>query len=454
MVTGEQIEADQVKYCPKCGASLERKRSATVQGRSHEGYLSKIGSRFRQVHQRWFVVRNGFLHEFHNPKDVEAVCSTFLPGCFVEAATERERTRLKYGFEIIIKEEPRKSRLLYAQSIKERDSWIKAVEAHAIAEAPWDEYEKLEELGVGRFSSVVCAQHKATKKKYAMKIIEKLNLDEKEQEALHAEIAVLRLVNHPNILNLKHVFETRRQIFIITNMVSGGDLFERLDKLKKFSQSKARDIFRKLLHVVEYLHSRGVVHRDLKPENILCSSSADEDHFDIILGDFGLAHFAGPHQKIMMACGTPAYVAPEVWEMKGYDSQVDLWSAGVMLYLFLCGRLPFSGKDRKELQQQTQRTKLNFSPTKIWDTIDPQAIDLTKKLLQKFPQKRLTARQALQHPWLLASSSINRKDSQELQNVSGRNGDMRTEINESDEDARNADGRGLNLSKDEKHGGR
>eukprot|EP00466_Bigelowiella_natans_P008186 jgi/Bigna1/53960/estExt_Genewise1Plus.C_260165 len=287
-----------------------------------------------------------------------------------------------------------------------------------------------------------------------MKVIEKLNLDEKEQEALHTEIAVLRLVNHRNILNLKHVFETRRQIFIITNMVSGGDLFERLDKIKKFSQTRARDIFRKLLHVVEYLHSRGVVHRDLKPENILCSSSADEDNFDIILGDFGLAHFAGPHQKIMMACGTPAYVAPEVWEMKGYDSQVDLWSAGVMLYLFLCGRLPFSGKDRKELQQQTQRTKLVFSPIKIWDTIDPQAMDLTKKLLQKFPHKRLTARQALQHPWLKASSSKNPKDSSELHNGGDQNGNMRAELDGSDDDARDADGRGLKPSEDEKHGGR
>jgi len=399
MATGERLTASQVKFCPVCGNFLERKRRPTVQGMSHEGYLSKIGHRFRQIHERWFVIRSGFMHEFHNPKDMESVCSTFLPGCFVEAVTtdKKHGSKLKFGFEIIMKEEPRKSRLLYAQSIEERDEWIRAIKVHTIAEEPWEEYRKMEELGVGRFSSVVCAQDKTTEERFAVKVIEKLNLDEKEQEALHTEIAVLRIVRHPNILQLKNVFETRRQMFIITNVVSGGDLHERLEKEKRFSESKARVTFMKLIGVIAYLHARGVVHRDLKPENILCTAGED---FDIILGDFGLAHFAGPNQKMSLACGTPAYVAPEVWEMKGYDSQVDLWSAGVMLYLFLSGRLPFNGKDRKELQQQTQRSKLSLSPSKVWDEISEEAKDLTCKLLEKSPKKRLTADMALEHPWL------------------------------------------------------
>eukprot|EP00470_Lotharella_oceanica_P010878 CAMPEP_0170190702 /NCGR_PEP_ID=MMETSP0040_2-20121228/49930_1 /TAXON_ID=641309 /ORGANISM="Lotharella oceanica, Strain CCMP622" /LENGTH=414 /DNA_ID=CAMNT_0010438631 /DNA_START=46 /DNA_END=1290 /DNA_ORIENTATION=+ len=397
MTTGEPIEADTMRYCIVCGASLERKRSGTNPAATYqEGYLNKIGHRFRQLVQRWFVIRNGFLHEFHNPKDVDAACSTFLPGCFVEAVSERDKAKMKYGLEIIMAEEPRKSRILYAEGIEDRDRWIKAIREHAISGAPWEEYERLEELGVGRFSSVICAEHKRTKVKYAMKVIEKVNIDEKEQQALHTEIAVLRMLRHPNILSLKHVFETRRQIFIITNLVSGGDLFEKLDKVKVFDEKKAREIMGNLLGVVQYLHSRGVVHRDLKPENILITKG---ENFGIVLGDFGLSQFAGPHQTMTLACGTPAYVAPEVWIMEGYDSQVDLWSLGVILYLFLSGRLPFNGKDKKELQQHTLHSKLNFN-YKIWENISKEAIDLTSKLLEKDPRKRLTAKQALEHPWL------------------------------------------------------
>eukprot|EP00467_Chlorarachnion_reptans_P026413 CAMPEP_0114519762 /NCGR_PEP_ID=MMETSP0109-20121206/19191_1 /TAXON_ID=29199 /ORGANISM="Chlorarachnion reptans, Strain CCCM449" /LENGTH=751 /DNA_ID=CAMNT_0001700553 /DNA_START=299 /DNA_END=2551 /DNA_ORIENTATION=+ len=399
MSTGEVVKPEDINFCPECGGKLDdgRNRSTTTGcNKSHEGYLQKIGHRFRQLMQRWFVIRNGFLHEFHGPKDVEAVSSTFLPGCFVEAVSERDKAKLKYGLEIIMKEEPRKSRLLYAQSIGERDSWIRAIKAHAIAEAPWKVYEKKEELGVGRFSSVVCAVHKTTQIRYAMKIIEKLSLDEKEQEALHTEIAVLKLVNHPNILQLKHVFETRRQLFIISNLVGGGDLFDRLDKVKMFGEHKSRILIKKLLSVVDYLHSRGVVHRDLKPENILTTAG---DDFDIILGDFGLARFAAPHQKMTLACGTPAYVAPEVWEMRGYDSRVDIWSVGVMTYFFICGRLPFNGKDRKELQQQTQHSKLTLAPAKIWDEVSKEALELMRALLQKGPSRRPRAKRALEYAW-------------------------------------------------------
>mmetsp|Transcript_28919 Transcript_28919/g.50870 ORF Transcript_28919/g.50870 Transcript_28919/m.50870 type:complete len:742 (-) Transcript_28919:250-2475(-) len=396
MYTGGPIDTESLRYCPFCGNALEIMRSSnTISATAHEGFLNKVGHRFKQVIQRWFVIRNGFLHEFHNPKNTEAICSTFLPGCYVEAVSEREKAKRKFGFEIIMMEEPRKSRLLYSHSIEERDQWIKDIKAHAVAVAPWGEYKRMDELGVGRFSSVICAENIATRKKYAMKIIEKVNLDEKEQEALHTEIAVLRMVRHPNILSLKAVFETRRQIFIITNLVSGGDLFERFDQRKIFPERRAREIIRKLLNVVEYLHCRGIVHRDLKPENILCTKG---EEFDIILGDFGLSKFAGSQQVMKTACGTPAYVAPEVWSMNGYDSKVDLWSVGVMLYLFLSGRLPFNGKDRKELQQATLHSKLLFS-AKIWAEISEDAKDLVKKLLDKNPKKRATAKSALSHRW-------------------------------------------------------
>ncbi len=403
--TGASIDPSLVRFCIACGAGVDAK---TRRGRAHtrgtssggsflsqEGYLRKIGSRFRQPVQRWYVVKNGFLHEFHKPKDVDAASTTFLSGCFVEAVSDADKGKPKFGFEIILKEEPRKSKLLYAQGIEERDRWMRAIRVQALADGPWNEYTRKEELGVGRFSSVVCAEHKDTRKQYAMKVIEKLNLDEKEQEALHTEIAVLKIVNHPNILSLESVYETRRQIFIITNLVPGGDLFEKLDAEKVFSEKKTRGLIRKLLRVVDYLHKRGVVHRDLKPENILCTEGAD---FDLVLGDFGLSKFAGYEQRMQLACGTPAYVAPEVWSMGGYDSKVDLWSIGVMLYLFLSGRFPFSGKDRKELQQQTQHCAINFG-SKVWDKVSKEAIGLIKMLLRKNPAKRADCEEALRHPW-------------------------------------------------------
>jgi serine/threonine protein kinase len=247
-----------------------------------------------------------------------------------------------------------------------------------------------------RFSTVYQCRHLATNEMLAVKVIEKSSLDDQESDAMHNEIAILKLVNHPNITRLREMFETRTHLYIVMRLVRGGDLFNRIKARKCFKEAVTREVIWSLFSAVKYLHARGIVHRDIKPENILCLDADDDSK--IIISDFGLSKFATPKELMKVACGTLCYVAPEVLKCSGYGFSVDIWSIGVIMYLLLRGRLPFDGKTKDEIIDRTLTAPLDFSHAH-WSTVSDEAKELLRMLLTKDPALRCSEATARAHPW-------------------------------------------------------
>jgi len=256
-------------------------------------------------------------------------------------------------------------------------------------------YTVKDKLGSGSFSVVKLGVNKKTGEEFAIKIIEKKRVGEKKM--MQTEIDILNQVHHPNVIELKEMFETSTHLYLVMELVTGGELFDRIVQQGSFNEKEASYVTRQVLSGVGYLHSIGIVHRDLKPENLLCAS---RDSLDIKITDFGLSKILGTEAVSMFtACGTPSYVAPEVLKCEGYDKSVDLWSIGVIVYIILCGFPPFHHENNALLFELIMSGKFSF-PDPYWTNISPQAKDFVKGLLAVDVPCRLTATSALKHPWI------------------------------------------------------
>eukprot|EP01087_Luapelamoeba_hula_P016147 TRINITY_DN4938_c0_g1_i1.p1 TRINITY_DN4938_c0_g1~~TRINITY_DN4938_c0_g1_i1.p1 ORF type:complete len:221 (-),score=29.94 TRINITY_DN4938_c0_g1_i1:60-722(-) len=183
-------------------------------------------------------------------------------------------------------------------------------------------------------------------------------------------------------------------------LVTGGELFDRIVHKGCYYEADAKKLIKVIVRGVAYLHAQGIAHRDLKPENLLLKSK--DNDYDVKIADFGLSSFMDS-QKMMTACGTPAYVAPEVLQATGYDKEVDMWSVGVITYILLCGFPPFHAESVKALLQVVLRGEFSY-PSPYWDVITPQAKDFIDHLLTT-PDRRMTAKEALKHDWLKGPAS-------------------------------------------------
>jgi len=247
------------------------------------------------------------------------------------------------------------------------------------------------------FSIVKLGVNKKSGEKVAVKIIDKkAAATEQDEKRLKTEVEILKKVNHPNIVCLKDMFETNEKLYLVMELVTGGELFDKIVEKGQYSEKDASVIVKKMLSAVEYLHSVKIAHRDLKPENLLLKAGNDTD---VMLSDFGLSKIIGVESMMETACGTPYYVAPEVLSATGYDKEVDLWSVGVITYLLLCGFPPFYGETLPEVFEQIMKAEYDF-PEPYWTEISKEAKDLIGKLLVVDASKRLTATQALKHPWV------------------------------------------------------
>lgn len=206
-------------------------------------------------------------------------------------------------------------------------------------------------------------------------------------------------MNDQNIVDLIDVYETEQRVYLVMELLTGGELFDRIvNKYPNgYSEVVAAELCKKIVNSVKYLHSLGIVHRDLKPENLLYASESNDS--DIKITDFGLAKIANGEFLLKTACGTPNYVAPEVLLNEGYDSSVDMWSIGVILYILLCGFPPFYSENTPELFEQIINGSYDF-PSPYWDKVSSSAKDLVTKLLQVDPKRRFTPEQVLSHPWI------------------------------------------------------
>jgi len=242
--------------------------------------------------------------------------------------------------------------------------WVHALQTEAHVVPILDDFVFGRELGRGRFSVVQECVNKVTNKHCAVKIIEKSTITADEKALLRTEIAVLKLVKHPNIIRMEGLYESKDHIYIVMEMLKGGELFERIVGRPRFTELEAAKLLRPLLESVAYLHDLGIVHRDLKPENILCGEELE----DLKIADFGLSKMVLPTEKMEAACGTLSYVAPEVLTAQGYGKEADLWSVGVILFLLLCGKLPFDGADTNEIIRATIQGKPQVSPA-VWEKL-------------------------------------------------------------------------------------
>jgi serine/threonine protein kinase len=261
-----------------------------------------------------------------------------------------------------------------------------------------------DELGRGRFSVVQSAVHLKEKARYAVKVVENKSLgDEENLEALETEIDILRKLEHPHIVSLKEVVVSTQDTYIVMELLSGGELFNRIIDTGPFTEADASSLFAQVLLSMDYLHSLNIVHRDVKPENILYLS---EGSVEIKLIDFGYAGVWAPDKPLTGLCGTPDYVAPEVlsWyddDEKGtpYGKGSDLWSLGVLLYVILSGCSPFSADEEDAILSLVAQAKYEFHEAE-WQGISAEAKDLISRLLVVEPDQRLTMQQMLDHPWL------------------------------------------------------
>ncbi|KAJ3273029.1 hypothetical protein HK104_004349 [Borealophlyctis nickersoniae] len=238
--------------------------------------------------------------------------------------------------------------------------------------------------------------------KFAVKVISKRLMQGREHMILN-EIEVLKKVSkgHPNIVTLWDYFETPNNLYLVMDLCTGGELFDRICEKGSFYEEDAAEIVKVVVDAVAYLHDQNIVHRDIKPENLLFKNR--ESLSDLVIADFGLSKIMDPEKfdGLMTTCGTPGYMAPEVIRKAGHGKPVDLWSIGVLAYFLLCGYTPFDYEaptQTDELQNILTGT-YSFS-SEYWYDVSDSAKDFIRNLLIVDPHKRLTAHQALAHPWL------------------------------------------------------
>uniref|UniRef100_A0AAY4BRV1 Protein kinase domain-containing protein n=1 Tax=Denticeps clupeoides TaxID=299321 RepID=A0AAY4BRV1_9TELE len=255
---------------------------------------------------------------------------------------------------------------------------------------------------LGAFSEVVLGEEKATGRMFAIKCIPKKALRGKES-SIENEIAVLRKIKHENIVALEDIYESSSHLYLIMELVSGGELFDRIVERGFYTEQDASTLIKQVLNAVNYLHTLGIVHRDLKPENLLYFSAQDESK--IMISDFGLSKMEASDDVMSTACGTPGYVAPEVLAQKPYSKAVDCWSIGVIAYILLCGYPPFYDENDTKLFEQIVKADYEFDAP-YWDDISDSAKDFISSLMQRDPEKRLTCDEALRHPWIAGDTAL------------------------------------------------
>ncbi|XP_041849744.1 serine/threonine-protein kinase SIK2 isoform X2 [Melanotaenia boesemani] len=254
-------------------------------------------------------------------------------------------------------------------------------------------------LGKGNFAVVKLARHRITKTEVAIKIIDKTQLDAVNLEKIYREVQIMKMLDHPHIIKLYQVMETKNMLYLVTEYAKNGEIFDYLAKHGRLSELEARRKFWQILSAVEYCHNRNIVHRDLKAENLLL-----DGHMNIKIADFGFGNFFQPGEPLATWCGSPPYAAPEVFEGQQYEGpQLDIWSMGVVLYVLVCGALPFDGPTLPVLRQRVLEGRFRIP---YFMTEDCE--HLIRRMLVLDPSKRLSVAQIKEHKWMTLDVPVQR----------------------------------------------
>ena len=273
---------------------------------------------------------------------------------------------------------------------------------------PYAIYDSIKVLGEGAYGKVEQVRHKISKEIRAMKVIHKdqIQLGSEEEQALINEINIVKTLDHPNIMKVFEYYNYDNCLFIISELLSGGELFDKIKENKFLKEDVSAYLMKQIFSAVDFCHEKKIIHRDLKPENVLIESEeeASKEFFTVKLIDFGTSDKMKKGQNFNLQVGTPYYTAPEVLK-NNYNEKCDLWSCGVIMYLMLCGKQPFEGENDEEIYEKIRNCKINFNDEE-WDNISHDAKDLIKKLLIKDINKRYSSREALAHPWIVKNKNI------------------------------------------------
>ena len=251
-------------------------------------------------------------------------------------------------------------------------------------------------LGEGASAIVRKGIKRDSGESYAIKIIDKTQLGENELESLYNELKVMSLIDHPNIVRVYEYYECHGVVFIVMELMNGGELFDKIVEYEHYTEKQASEAFRPIVDAVRYCHKLGIVHRDLKPENLLYLKEGEEEDNPIKIADFGLSQHIDINKTLSSKVGTAYYVPPEILAGK-YNEKCDIWSAGVILYILLSGDPPFNASSDNLIYAKIRKIDYSF-PDDKWKHISKEAKDLISKMLIK-EDSRLSASQVLEHPW-------------------------------------------------------
>lgn len=274
------------------------------------------------------------------------------------------------------------------------------------------QYEVLEKIGSGGFSTVARARERTSLREVAIKVVDKTKYAAGDV-SFEREVEVLSGIRHPNVVELYATYVTERNVFMVCELVRGGELLERVSQVGSFTEDEARVVITQVLRAVAHMHAHNVVHRDLKLENILLSDERDARGRSgaVKLIDFGLARFREANAPLRTICGSPLYIAPEILELETsaneeqcYSTACDMWSVGVILFALLSGYSPFDHEDEAQLYQNIRNGIYHLEPG-VWDFISNPAKSLVAGLLETDPKERLSAEQALAHEWIVAAGA-------------------------------------------------
>eukprot|EP01114_Cavostelium_apophysatum_P023964 TRINITY_DN9210_c0_g1_i1.p1 TRINITY_DN9210_c0_g1~~TRINITY_DN9210_c0_g1_i1.p1 ORF type:complete len:325 (-),score=51.74 TRINITY_DN9210_c0_g1_i1:116-1054(-) len=261
-----------------------------------------------------------------------------------------------------------------------------------------DNYSLCEQRGKGAFSIVYKGISKKDDKEYAVKVMSKNRngMGMRDLKRMETEVIIARRVQHPHIVSLHDVVETKLKLYLVMDLVDGGELFDQIIQKGSFSEKDAVVVLAQLLDAVHYLHENHIIHRDLKPENLLLKKG---DKLHVMLSDFGLSRILGDESMASTSCGTPYYTAPEILQGHGYNKHVDMWSIGVITYFMLAGYPPFLGENLPDVINSIIHCRFSF-PSPHFDQVSASAKDFISKLLVLEPWKRMDTEGGLKHPWI------------------------------------------------------
>jgi len=265
------------------------------------------------------------------------------------------------------------------------------------------EYKRGKTLGEGAFSVVIEGTKKSSGESFAVKVVTKSKLTKEDEVALKDEIQVLKDLKHAHIIQLYDVFEEKDFWYLVTEKMTGGELFDRIVSKSFYNEKEARDVCRILFEAIGFCHEHSVAHRDLKPENLLLLSESDDA--EVKIADFGFAKKVLTPNSLTTQCGTPGYVAPEILEGIAYDTKSDMWSLGVIVYILLGGYPPFIEQNQRELFRKIRKGQYEFHE-EYWGSVSADAKDMISSLLTVQPAKRLSAKEALNHKWMTQDDSV------------------------------------------------